>query len=341
MKIALITLCIAFSFAQNVFADSYLDKYCSQYVKPSAYMERDVKTLIADLHSNDVNIRATAADKLSCLAEAALPAVPLMVQLFNEPVGEARLNMISAVAHFGKAAVPSLIEALNSTDRDIRRGACVALEKIGPDASSALLQLKKLLGEPGYDGSHDAAYALGGIGKPAIPTLLDILKNGPDNYRNLIVHKSFSRVKKDEYPKAELIEILKSEKMQARARIGAMQILGYLGADSEDVVPYLINLLGQSDNGIGLAAARALAAIGRPAVPAILQALTSPDALVRAVATYAVKDMPFAMEEAVAILITLSDDKEDTVRYGAISALERIGTKEAIDAVKKAKQKKY
>ena len=141
-------------------SNSYLDNFCSQNVNPAQYKETDVEKLMTDLKNKNVNVRAMAADTLSCLGVVALPAVPLMIELFNEPNGEARLNMVIAVAHFGKLAVPALAETLNSKDKEIRRGACIALEKIGPQASSAIPALKKLLDEPGYDVSLAAERAI-------------------------------------------------------------------------------------------------------------------------------------------------------------------------------------
>ena len=68
--------------------------------------------------------------------------------------------MIEAVAHLGVIAVPALAEALKSKDKDIRRGACMALGAIGPQAAPALPELKRLLDEPGYDISLEAERAI-------------------------------------------------------------------------------------------------------------------------------------------------------------------------------------
>jgi HEAT repeat protein len=87
-------------------------------------------------------------------------AIPLMIRLFNQSNGEARLNMISAVSHFSKIAVPELTKVLTNKDKEIRRSACIALLKIGPPAMSAIPELKKLLSEPGYDVSMAAERAI-------------------------------------------------------------------------------------------------------------------------------------------------------------------------------------
>jgi HEAT repeat protein len=140
---------------------SYLDGYCTQYVKSGQLGENDVEKLVSTLKkSQDSDARAQAADTLSCLGHKALPGIPAMITWFRDPSGEGRLNMIEAVAHLGIVAVPALTEALRSKDKDIRRGACMALGSIGPKAAPALDTLKQLLHEPGYDVALEADRAI-------------------------------------------------------------------------------------------------------------------------------------------------------------------------------------
>jgi len=339
MKTIALSIALALPFfisTESAFAASpYLDQFCAQQVKKTAYKESDVAELTKKLKRNAVD--GNAVNTLACLDELAVPAIPVMIHLFNESNGEVRLDIIDSVAYLGKLAVPSLIEALNAGDIDIRRGACMAIEKIGPPAQDAIPELRKLLNEPGYDVSFAAAYALGSIGKAAIPTLLEIIRNGPDQSRTHVVENSFRRIKKDEYPRDDLLSILVSPTESILARKAVMQVLGNLGPDNEATVPPLVDILGHEDNSFSLAASRVLAQVGRPAVPAILGALGSPDARVRSSATYAIQYMRFPVEEAIPPLTSLLDDKEATVSLGALMALQRIGTKNALDAVNRFK----
>jgi len=52
---------------------------------------------------------------------------------------------VSALGQFGKAAVPSLMEALRDTDGNVLILAATALGKIGPDAKAAVPALVPLL----------------------------------------------------------------------------------------------------------------------------------------------------------------------------------------------------
>lgn len=73
------------------------------------------------------------------------------------------------------AAVPLLLPLLESPDRELRREAIGILSRIGAQAAPAAPQLVRLLVE---DDGRIAAAALGRIGAPALPALLEGL--GPD-----------------------------------------------------------------------------------------------------------------------------------------------------------------
>jgi len=161
MKLIPITICLLLLFVKPALADSYLDNFCSKQIIPTQDKEKYVEKLISDL-KNKHSI-GNAADSLSCLGEAATPAIQSMIELFNTPSGEERLNIIVAVAHIGKPAVSALTAALSSKDKDIRRGACIALGEIGPQAKPALFTLNQLLREPGYDVSLEAERAINKI----------------------------------------------------------------------------------------------------------------------------------------------------------------------------------
>lgn len=80
-----------------------------------------------------------------------------------------------------------------------------------------------------------------------------------------------------------LARLLSDEHASTRAK--AAGALGALGADARQAVPDLIRLLGDKET--SAAAARALAQIGKPAVPALKEALKSKSPLVRKAATRA------------------------------------------------------
>jgi len=160
MKSTALTILIILLSPTAALSESYLDRFCSQRGEADRFGQEEIDILKDDLKNRDPNLRATAMDTLSCLGKRALPAIPEMVLLFDEPNGEAQLNNIAAVAHLKEWAVPDLVAALENRNTNIRRGACIALGKIGAPARSALPSLRKLLDEPGFDVSLAAERAL-------------------------------------------------------------------------------------------------------------------------------------------------------------------------------------
>ncbi len=152
-------LVLSFSFSSNA---SSLDEYCTKY-KEKRFFESEVAKYNSQLLDKDVNVRGSAALNLSCFPEHIETSIPRMINLFNEPNGEARASMQDSVANFKEKSVPYLIDALSNKDKDIRRSACVTLRQLGPIAKSAIPALTELLKEPGYDVSMSAQRAIKSI----------------------------------------------------------------------------------------------------------------------------------------------------------------------------------
>jgi HEAT repeat protein len=89
---------------------------------------------------------ADAAYALMCIGSAAAPAVPALVSALNNKDFSAA-SSAEALSCIGgaqaKAAIPSIVPLLNSSDDRIRRSAAHALGKFGPDAAVTIPDLKK------------------------------------------------------------------------------------------------------------------------------------------------------------------------------------------------------
>ena len=164
--------------------------------------------------------------------------------------------------------MPALTELLDSGDPVLRGWAIQALGEIGPDAAPAVPALLRMLdqgfdfmrvlaadalckidpkqvdrvlpvfrqglGKAGaFDTTSTAADALGRVGKPAVPTLLDVLKMG-----------------------------------NTAARADAAEALGMVGPDAADAVPALTEALHDPSPAIRRAALEGLGGIGPAAAPA-------------------------------------------------------------------------
>ena len=145
--------------------DSYASSgtsYCDYY-KGVKSAKTEESELWDKLTSEDVNVRVPAASKLACVSNHPDRVIAALINLFDEPNGEARMEVIEAAAAMGEFSVPYLIEALESGNVDKRRGACISLRMMGPIAISAVPALEMLYNEPGYDVSMAAKRAVKAI----------------------------------------------------------------------------------------------------------------------------------------------------------------------------------
>jgi HEAT repeat protein len=125
----------------------------------SVAQHAELDRLMQILRTGDELARSTAADAIARFGEAAEPAVPLIVPLFDAKHGEVQANAMDAVAKIGVAALPHLLRALESDNVNIRNGACGALGQMRSLAKPALPALAKLaLGPP--DSAADAEIAI-------------------------------------------------------------------------------------------------------------------------------------------------------------------------------------
>lgn len=193
-----------------------------------------------------------------------------------------------------KPAVPQLIEALKDDDTRVRQCAASALGAIGPEAKAAVPHLAAML--PEEDCGSEAGYALGKIGEPALPALLEALK-GEDG----------------------------------EARLHAAAALGDMGPKAKAAVPLLIARLMDSHEHMRFCVARVLGKIGpdaRAAENPLRDALEDKDPKVRVAAMFALARInPEYTRTAVPALLAILRDKANPARHQAIIALGDLGPK--------------
>ncbi|RXW31489.1 HEAT repeat domain-containing protein [Propioniciclava flava] len=122
--------------------------------------------LVADEHA-DVAIKAYRA-----VANTGRPeALTVLASRLGDGDALQRDALTGAFARFGEAAVPALIEALGSPERDVREHAADALGHLGADAITATDALAGLASDPDADVRLAAVAALGQFGPDAAPAL--------------------------------------------------------------------------------------------------------------------------------------------------------------------------
>jgi HEAT repeat protein len=193
--------------------------------------------------------------------------------------------------------VQAYIKALKSADVDVRRQAAVALEKLGPDAKSAVPALQAALRDPDQFVRRFAARALGAIGPAAAPAVNDLVQMLRAENREE-AEAAVSALAKIGKPAVQPLAKFLESSNDPQMVIQVAKALGGMGPDAAAAVPALIEKLKNPPKVPAILAAivEALGNIGpaaRDAVPVIkdlmADKLLAKNKEFRAVATTAIK----------------------------------------------------
>ncbi len=261
-----------------------------------AALAEQVRPIAARLIDLDLKVRQEAARELGRLGPASASAVADLLTAMREPAMQPPVS--EALARIGPAALPRLVAALDDADPFYRVAALRAIWEIT---------------DPGRSGSagRDDGRPVRVPDQPALfgKLAVQLGKDRPDQLR---------------LASAEVI-----------ARLVARPD-AELGPSASMVVKALVESLAEPAKGTQAADARALAAIGRPALPALLTALNDKRMPARMGAAEALGLMgprtgqpaPVAaneLERAVPILIAWLDHEQWRLRLAAAQALGAMG----------------
>ena len=252
-----------------------------------------VEPLIAALRSGSDfgqrDLKCAAADALGRLGDARAIAV-LVTGLTVGDDHEVRDACMAALCRIGAPAVEALIEAVRGGQGLARYTATEALGRIG-DARGVEALLQLLHDEPGY--LEPVAAALGRIGDSrAVAPLVDALRNRPhlnDDDRLTVV----TALGGLGLPAAvAVVEALHGEGAHRRREFANHDVAKALGAIGGPALGLLISALADSDPLVRCAAAEGLGRAGAPAaVDALLTCRNDTDELVRATAAIALQSL--------------------------------------------------
>lgn len=225
------------------------------------------------------------------------------------------------------AAVPLLGALHRSRPRQVRRRAAWALGQLKD--KHTIPALVETLKDEKEEVANEAALALSAIGEPAVPSLTSSLGSEQLNVRQMAV-KALGKM--GALAVRPLLNITQDEKQADDAVKGAVEALGLLG--DTQAMPYLIRLLRAREGKIAECAARALAAIGHPAVQPLVDSLPTQKAELelRKVIVNALVDIG---DPSIEPLIKSLNSHSASVRGAAEEALARIGAP-AIEALVEA-----
>jgi len=191
-------------------------------------IDRHVEGLAPVLAEALQNEDAKAGDNVSAGIRKADSAFFLQAKSGTRAMAAAGLSRI------GKPAVPYLIDALKSKDKEIRGIALTALATIGPGSGAAVPRLIEMLEDPEF--CKDAAVVLGRMGpaaEPAVPILIKALNGSNEGlaFEVPLTLAELGPVAKAAVP--ALIEKVKS------GDFTAAMVLGRIGPEAKDAIPAL------------------------------------------------------------------------------------------------------
>jgi HEAT repeat protein len=141
--------------------------------------------LIEALHDNSLANREKAAFALSSFTAEAKPAFTALVELMNEQAAEGRLSsavdILSKLGPEGEAAVIGpIMDLLHNENTSVRSSALTALSRLGPAAKPAIPTVIEMLKDRQQGLRLHCAMVLSNLGptaKPAVPALIEMLND--------------------------------------------------------------------------------------------------------------------------------------------------------------------
>jgi HEAT repeat protein len=259
------------------------------------------------------------AEAIEKLAKSSDPeAMDLLIEALQDRDGQVPVKAAEALGRLrNPRSVPALVATLKAPEPYIRWAAAEALAKIGAPAIASVVGV---LSDPDPAIRDVAIQALGKIGPEAVPPLAALLRSP---------HRA--------------------------VRETAAQALGNIN-DEQSVRP-LIDALSDRDRTVREKAAAALVAVGKPAVPALFDALNHPSAEVRKFAYTALeklgrepmtetyvrpiahgkwKDLGEVKAPALDALLEALKDPVKDVRFTAVRNLANIGDDRAVPGLTRA-----
>ena len=294
-----------------------------------------VKALSAALTDSRLQKREIFAHALGNLGPSAKAAIPSLVKAMESYERQLRQSAAIALADIGGApviVVPKLLEFLRSTQQSEDRTALArALGNFGPDAKSAVKDLVDTLkaGGLGSNERREFMNALGDIGDPAAaPVLTDALEDKDPRIRDI----ALSALESLDINKTVLADILAQQlqkTLSSREFHRIAESLSNLGTSAKDVVPDLVKLF-NNPNIAGDWRSQIAAALGRIATPeahtALVDAFDDSDSEIVLAALKALSVAGYQTDEVVSRSIELLQDTNFDDKSEVAEILGSIGS---------------
>lgn len=259
--------------------------------------------------------RALAA--LGAIGPDALDVLLAALKNPNADVRQQAVGMLGELGYRDRRIILPLVETLRDPEDVVRQQAGWTLQQLLPDAREMLPGLRLALNDKDADVRFNTVSFLGLLGTPAVPLLVEGLKDRDEKVQVQAVKALHELKTENDYLLASIEPLLKDA--DPRVRRNAVSVLHRCGSPALEP---LIAALKDKDLKVRQQAIQAVATIpGDPKLlqPALTEALTDEDAFVRGRATAALGRI--AGVRAVPQLQQALMDKDDEVRLEAVEAL--------------------
>ena len=256
--------------------------------------------LVAALADAEPNVRWHAARAIGLIGEDAITAVPAIVTLLDDadPVVVAQAAAaLGAIRHDdGRAVIPAkdaevyaatlepLAKTLVHADPRARRAAIRALGRLSPSSEVLAPIVAKQLADADHAVVLAAMHSLADIGAPAVPFLVEALKNPSSRYWAEVALAEIGPAA------AAAVEPLAASAAEGEIpeRLQAILCLAAIGEPAASAASAVTSVLDSNEESLRLAAAFALGRMRSPAADASLKkAVAGNDPFVAAVAAWA------------------------------------------------------
>lgn len=245
--------------------------------------------------------------------------IPIVIDaLKNTPYTNTllRLDIFKTLIKIGNKGVPYFIREIENSQKDKQRVLFNILGHIRPVKQETVIFLMKEL-------EHNSYLAINALGnmehnaKVALPMLIDIALTG--DFSAIV---AINKIGMEDKYILSLIEKLKNEK-RLSIKNNILTILESTGPKAEKAIPVLIKMLQEKqhrNNSIGV-----LSAIGLKAVPALIEAINSPQSFVKESAITALTNMSPKPKNALSAVMSALNDQSRRVQKLAVVAVAKLG----------------
>ncbi len=293
-----------------------------------------VDGLIRLLKERKEGVRAEAIMALGRIGPDAGAAVPALIALLADPSARIRREAAIAIPRMGRAAVDPLIVASRNSNNTARAGAVAALGELVETSAAVHSAILVCTRDSATPVRAAAVRSLARLKMPddvVLASLKENLRHDDASVRLAVVNVLLGRRALLVPMRPDLQSLLTAGNADV-ARHAAF-LLGYGGPSA---APVLLQSLRDSNTRID-DVARALAHIGKPAVPLLIDAITADDPRVRSGAALALGEIrPLVAGTAQKLTIGLSD-QDAAARKAFLTAIGALGSRagESVPAVRR------